>query len=86
MSAEIVHGTPWAQEFIDEGRAAGLIEGREEGLAEGQLRSARQVLLKRGVTPEKADLIAEKLLAEDESTAVSRAAFDELEQLTALAR
>ncbi|MEV6306127.1 hypothetical protein AB0M02_42415 [Actinoplanes sp. NPDC051861] len=73
MPADMIRDTEWAQELIN--------EGRTEGLRHGLL----QILRQRGVDGQATNLIAAALLTHDETTALIRAAFDDLEALLALA-
>ncbi|MEV0896620.1 hypothetical protein [Actinoplanes sp. NPDC049802] len=89
MPADMIRDTEFAQELIDEGHAEGRLEGRLEGRREGQRQATEMHIVKvlehRGVGPRMAKLIAEVLIARDETTSVERAAFEELDELIALA-
>ncbi|HWS31699.1 MAG TPA: hypothetical protein VN408_03040 [Actinoplanes sp.] len=77
MPVDLIHDTVWAQELLDEGHA--------KGLAESAHTNTMKNLEHRGVGKREAELIAEALLEADPETSVQRAAFDDLEQLKALA-
>jgi hypothetical protein len=72
MSTDSSNDLVWADELHAEGRAEGVRD------------SATKVLMRRGIDESKARLIAEALFAQDADAAAERAAFDGLDELTAL--
>ncbi|GAA1590813.1 hypothetical protein [Actinoplanes couchii] len=77
MSQDSISELTWAEEFVEEGRTKGLAESAHTNTVKN--------LEHRGLNRRQAELIAKALLEADSETSVQRAAFDDLDQLKALA-
>ncbi|GGN70336.1 hypothetical protein GCM10010112_36760 [Actinoplanes lobatus] len=81
MPADMIRDTEFAQELIDEGRAAGRAEVLREAIQDHIVR----VLMHRKFGARIALQIADALITQDQPTSVERAAFADVDELMALA-